>query len=211
MFLFLALLALVSVFHPLNRAPFFAHAEFWIYPLQTILCTVLLIYFRRFYPIDRPRRVLFTILAAVLVFLIWITPQQFLGFSARLDGFNPQLLADQPLLYRAELIFRLLRLVLVVPLVEEVFWRSFLLRFLIKEDFPRVPFGQFRWLSFSVVAVAFCFSHSRPDWPAALITGAVYNFVAWRTGSLTSCVLAHAVTNMLLGIWILHTEQWGFW
>ncbi|PYK56850.1 MAG: hypothetical protein DME47_01125 [Verrucomicrobia bacterium] len=65
--------------------------------------------------------------------------------------------------------------------------------------------------SLAVVTVAFTFSHSRPDWPAAVITGALYNAVAYRTQSLASCVLAHAVTNLLLGLWIMQTRQLGFW
>ena len=52
---------------------------------------------------------------------------------------------------------------------------------------------------------------SSADWPAAALTGALYNFVAYRTRSLSACVLAHALTNALLGLWILRTGQWGFW
>jgi hypothetical protein len=39
----------------------------------------------------------------------------------------------------------------------------------------------------------------------------LYNLVAFRTRSLGSCILAHAVTNALLGAFILATRQWGFW
>ena len=106
---------------------------------------------------------------------------------------------------------RFVRLVLVVPLVEEIFWRGFLLRYLIAERFETVPFGTFSWLSFTAVTAAFCFSHSRPDWPAAIATGALYNLVAYRTRSLASCVLAHVLTNLALGAWIMMTKQWGFW
>jgi len=49
------------------------------------------------------------------------------------------------------------------------------------------------------------------DWPAALITGLAYNFIAFRTRSLTSCVIAHVVTNAFLGAYIMATRQWGFW
>jgi len=106
---------------------------------------------------------------------------------------------------------RFLRLVVVVPLLEEIFWRGFLLRYLINEDFTQVPMGAFSWLSFGVVTAGFCFEHSLPDWPAAILTGALYNLVAYRTRSLSSCVLVHAVTNALLGAYVLHTRQWGFW
>jgi uncharacterized protein len=109
------------------------------------------------------------------------------------------------------IVFRFLRLVLVVPLLEEIFWRGFLLRFLVNENFDDVPFGKFSWLSFTIVALAFGFSHPRADWPAAMLTGMLYNWVAYRTKSLSTCVLTHAVTNLLLGLWIMKTGQWGFW
>ena len=135
----------------------------------------------------------------------------FLNFAPRTVGFDPTLLENNSATYWSTILFRFLRLVVVVPLVEEVFWRGFLLRFVVDEHFERVPFGKFNWLSFAVVTVAFTFSHSRPDWPAAFITGALYNVVAYRTQSLASCVLAHAVSNLLLGLWIMQTRQWGFW
>ena len=176
-----------------------------------MLCAAVLIYFRRDYELHWLRRPLFTIAIALFVFVLWIAPQQFLHFPARLVGFDPDTLAADPSLYWATLALRFLRLVIVVPLVEEIFWRSFLLRYLVSEKFDTVPFGTFSWLSFAVVAIAFALSHLRADWPAALITGALYNFVAYRTRSLTSCVLAHGVTNLALGLWIMATKQWGFW
>ena len=113
--------------------------------------------------------------------------------------------------YWSTVLLRFARLVVVVPLVEEIFWRGFLLRYFINEKFDTVPIGTFSWLSFAVVTSGFAFIHNRADWPAAVITGALYNLVAYRTRSLASCVLAHAVTNLLLGLWIMNTHQWGFW
>jgi CAAX prenyl protease-like protein len=146
-----------------------------------------------------------------LVFVLWIAPQQFLAFPPRRSGFDPEVFAGQPALYWGTVIFRFLRLVVVVPLVEEIFWRGFLLRYLINEKFTEVPIGAFSWLSFGVVTAAFGFTHSREDWIAALVTGALYNLVAYRTRSLAACVVAHALTNLLLGAWIMATRQWGFW
>ena len=100
---------------------------------------------------------------------------------------------------------------MVVPLIEEIFWRGFVLRFLIDENFERVPVGAFSWFSFAAVTAGFAFSHSPPDWVAALVAGAAYNAVAYRTKRLSSCVVAHALTNLLLGLWIVQTKQWGFW
>ena len=211
MFLFLLLLALGSGLKNLGPAFWLASPEYWIFPVQTILCGAVVFFFWREYEFHPLRDPLFTIGIATVVFIIWIAPQQFLGFAARTAGFDPELFATMPAAYWATIGFRFLRLVVVVPLVEEIFWRGFLLRYLIAEKFEDVPFGKFSWLSFSVVSLAFCFSHSASDWGAALITGMLYNCVAYRTKSLTSCIVAHALTNLLLGIWIMKTRQWGFW
>jgi CAAX prenyl protease-like protein len=211
MLVFVVLLSLSAMLKKVDHQFWLTAADYWIYPLQTIVCGGLLIWFRREYDFERLRNIAFTIFVAVLVFVLWVSPQQFLGFPARNAGFNPDLFAHHSLLYWPTVGFRFLRLVIVVPVIEEVFWRGFLLRFLIDEDFERVRFGTFSWVSFVVVSLAFGFSHSADDWIAACLTGAIYNGVAYRTKSLWSCVLAHAVTNLLLGIWIMTTKQWGFW
>lgn len=212
--LFLGLLALASGLKKIGGAfwPFWLAApEFWIYPAQTVLCGAMLFCFRREYDFHRLVRIPFTAAIAVLVFLLWIAPQAFLGFAPRTDGFNPETFAAAPAAYWATIILRFLRLVIVVPLVEEIFWRGFLLRYCIDERFSTVPFGKFSWLSFGIVTLAFGFSHSSADWAAAFITGAIYNGIAYRTKSLASCIFAHALTNLLLGAWIMQTGQWGFW
>jgi CAAX prenyl protease-like protein len=211
MLLFLALLALNSLLKKIGGQFWLNSAEYWVYPLQTVLCGALLFWFRREYEWRRFVRAGFAMAVAVVVLVLWISPQAFFGFPPRIDGFNPGVFSDQPLLYWSSVGMRFLRLVLVVPLVEEIFWRGFLLRYLIAEDFERVAFGTFSWLSFLVVTGLFMLSHSMADWPAAVLTGALFNLVAYRTKSLSSCVLTHALANLLLGLWIMKTHQWGFW
>ena len=211
MLLFTALLGLGSILKTPGRALWLASPEFWIFPLQTLLCGTLVIYFRREYQFPPLRRPVFTLGLGLLVFLIWIAPQQFFRFEPRLVGFNPDVFAGSSAQYWTTVALRFLRLVIVVPLVEEIFWRGFLLRFLIAERFDTVPFGTFSWPSFGVVTTAFGLSHLMADWPAAFLTGALYNFIAYRTKSLTSCALAHGATNLALGLWIMATKQWGFW
>jgi CAAX prenyl protease-like protein len=188
-----------------------ASPEYWLYPAQTLICGALLLWFWRQYDLGAPRRILFATGVALVVFALWIAPQQFFGFPPRLVGFDPEVFTGQPAMYWTTVIMRFVRLVVVVPLVEEIFWRGFLLRYLINERFTAVPVGAFSWISFAVVTLAFGFGHARPDWIAALMTGALYNLVAYRTRSLASCVVAHAVTNCLLGVWIMSSRQWGFW
>jgi CAAX prenyl protease-like protein len=211
MAIFFALLALAGALRKPSGGFWLAAPEYWIFPAQTLICGALLLWFWREYGLRAPRKGLFAVGIGLVVFALWIAPQQFLGFPPRLTGFDPEVFAAQPALYWGTVIFRFLRLVVVVPLVEEIFWRGFVLRYLIKEKFTEVPIGVFSWFSFGVVTVAFGFTHSPADRIAALVTGALYNLVAYRTRSLASCILAHAVTNLLLGAWIMATRQWGFW
>jgi CAAX prenyl protease-like protein len=211
MSIFISLLGLGGAVKKPGAGLWLSAPEQWIYPAQTFLCGAALLYFWREYEIQRARKVWVAVAIAVAVFLLWIAPQQFLGFTPRIEGFNPDIFAERPSVYWSVVALRFLRLVLVVPLVEEIFWRGFLLRYLISERFTTVAVGTFSWLSFGVVTLAFGFAHSRADWIAALLCGALYNFVAWRTRNLASCVIAHAATNLLLGVWIMQTRQWGFW
>jgi CAAX prenyl protease-like protein len=208
---FISLLTLAAALRNGGGGFWLASPEYWIYPAQTIICGGILIWFWRAYQFRAPAGIPFTLAIGLVVFGLWIAPQEFLGFAPRRAGFDPETFAGQPVLYWLSVLFRFLRLVVVVPLVEEIFWRGFLLRYLIDEKFSRVPVGSFSWLSFSIVTLGFGLAHSSADWIAALITGGLYNFVAYRTRSLASCVLAHAVTNFCLGLWIMTTRQWGFW
>ena len=211
MAIFLSLLTVGELVRKTEGGLWVTFPQSWIYPLQTIVCGSLVIWFWGEYEFRPPRRIVFVIGVAGLLFLLWIAPQQFLGFGRRTAGFDPGIFSGRPAFYWASLGARFLRLVIVVPLVEETFWRGFVLRYLINERFTAVAVGAFSWLSFVVVIFGFGFAHSRPDWIAALVTSALYNLVAYRTKSLSSCVVAHALTNLLLGGWIMATRQWGFW
>jgi CAAX prenyl protease-like protein len=211
MAVFLTLLGLASTLRKPGAGFWLAAPEYWIYPAQTLLCGVALAWFWREYDLAAPRKSWIAIAIGLVVFVIWIAPQQFFGFAPRLTGFDPELVGAHSAAYWITVVFRFLRLVVVVPLVEEIFWRGFFLRYLINERFTTVAVGSFSWISFAVVTLAFGFAHSREDWIAALICGVLYNVVAYRTRSLASCVVAHAVTNCLLGLWVMETRQWGFW
>jgi CAAX prenyl protease-like protein len=183
----------------------------WVFPLQTLVCGGLLLRWWRSYNFQPPRKLCIVAGIGVLVLLIWIAPQMWLGISPRSDGFDPTYFGHSGWAFDLTVALRFLRLVVVVPLVEEIFWRGYLLRVFIAEPFTSVPIGAFSWRSFAIVTIGFCLEHQFADWPAALAAGALYNVVAYRTGSLSACVLAHAVTNLLLGIFVMRTGQWGFW
>ena len=105
--------------------------------------------------------------------------------------------------------FRVAGAVLVVPVMEELFWRAFLIRWLANEDFKSVPLGTFTWFSFASTVFLFGVEHSQ--WLAGLICGALYNWLFYRTRSVFACVIAHAVSNAALAAWVLGTGDWKFW
>jgi CAAX prenyl protease-like protein len=186
-------------------------ARYTLFPSQTLICLGMLVYFRRDYRLRTPLKAWLACAVGVAVFGLWISPQAVFHQAPRLDGFDPEVFAGRPVLYWGGLALRFLRLVAVVPVLEEIFWRGFLLRYLVNEEFEAVPFGACTPMANAVVAIGFMFEHSLPDWPAGLATGLLYNMVACRTRSLSSCILAHALTNALLGAFIMSTRQWGFW
>jgi CAAX prenyl protease-like protein len=188
--------------------PFFAISRGLVYPATTILVGLSLFYFRETYREEIRFSVdWLAVLAGVFVFLIWVLPE---GFYPQIgqSRFNPYEYADGWGLH-AVVAFRMIGAVLVVPLMEELFWRSFALRFMISSEFKSVPLGEFSWFSFLIVSISFGFEHHQ--WLPGIVAGMVYAGVLYRSRNLFSPILSHAVTNLLLGIYVLSTAKWGFW
>jgi CAAX prenyl protease-like protein len=188
-----------------------SQTRYWVCPMQALIGAAFLAHYWRLYEMRTPVRAWFAVLIGTVALLVWISPQQWFGLVPRRDGFDPAFFGREGWPYILNVGLRFVRLVVVVPLVEEIFWRGFLLRYFIDDDFTDVPIGAFSWLSFGVVTAGFCLEHSMPDWPAAIVTGMLFNAVAYYTRSLSACVLTHAVTNLLLGVYVMRTGQWGFW
>jgi len=179
-----------------------------LYPLQTIIIAGILVFHWKIYK-EEIRFALdwLAVLAGAAVFFIWILAE---GLYPQLSAseFNPNEFATGYAVF-VLIAFRLLGATLVVPLAEEIFWRSFALRFLIRSDFKAVPLGRFSWFSFVLVSIAFGFEHHR--WLPGIVAGVVYAAVLYRTKNLFSPILAHAVTNLMLGVYVIATQQWTFW
>ena len=143
----------------------------------------------------------------VAVFVIWVGLEGVAPQLGQPQGFNPDELS--PGWAPALIAVRLFGAVLVVPVMEELFWRSFALRFLIDTDFKRLPLGAFSWFSFLLVSLAFGLEHHR--WIPGILAGLVYAALLYRTKNLFSPILAHGVTNLLLGLYVLGTGEWSFW
>lgn len=109
------------------------------------------------------------------------------------------------------LILRTFRAVIIVPIVEELFWRGWLPRWLDNmADFRKVPLGTFTRLSFWATAILFAVEHG-PMWDVGLVAGVIYNWWLKKTRSLGDLMLAHAVTNACLSAYVLIGGKWQYW
>lgn len=125
------------------------------------------------------------------------------------SAYNPFDAIGKTVLAWAFIGVRLIGLAVVVPLMEEVFWRGFLLRYLINDDFTSVPIGKLTPMSFLIVTALFTVVH--PELLAAAVWCAGINLLCYRTGNLWACIATHAVTNLLLGVYVLVTGAWHLW
>jgi len=188
--------------------PLLGMSAVYAYPLKTVLVAACLIHFKKDY--RREIRIEFkpeAVLSGALVFALWVLSENLYphnGVSVFSSWGHTGGAAAAVLIS-----FRLAGAVLVVPLMEELFWRSFALRFLISTDFRSVPLESFTWFSFIAVSLAFGFEHHR--WLPGILAGLIYALLLYRSKNLFSPILSHAVTNLLLGIYVLITRQWSFW
>ena len=158
-----------------------------------------------------------SITLGALVFGLWVAPdvlvpgyRNFPLFSNALLGHVHSSLPEGALHSPWVLGWRTARAVLIVPIVEELFWRGWLMRWLINNDFERVRLGAYTPSAFWITAVLFASEHGS-YWDVGLVTGAVYNLWMVRTKSLANCVLMHAVTNGLLCAYVIYAGQWQYW
>ena len=97
----------------------------------------------------------------------------------------------------------------VVPPIEEMFYRSFLYRYIASVNFLSVPLNQFFPLPFFVTALVFGLAHN--EWLAGILCGAAYQWLVLRKNRLGDAMTAHAITNFLLGVWVVWKGAWNFW
>jgi CAAX protease family protein len=122
-------------------------------------------------------------------------------------GFVP--LRDDGLLDPWLVATRLATFALAVPVMEELFWRSFVMRWIDRRDFLALDPRQASLLAFALSSALFALEHSQ--WLAGLVAGAAYAGLYRRSGNIWIPILSHATTNALLGLWILATGSWRFW
>ena len=199
----------------------------WKYGVRSATCLVLLIALRpwRWYSGPRWRNVPMAIATGVVVFLVWIAGET--NLAARLPALQDLYLLvgtlppwkpleivsgsayDPAVCGWAWTTTRILGSAFVIAVIEEFFWRGFLYRWLINQDFLDVDTGLMHTAFFWVVALAFALEHTR--WLAGLAAGLAYGWLFVRTRDIWAAATAHVVTNLLLGLYVVWSAKYHFW
>ncbi|HWZ32481.1 MAG TPA: CAAX prenyl protease-related protein [Bryobacteraceae bacterium] len=185
--------------------------------VRLIVLTAVLVFFARPALDLRVTSLFASIGIGIAVFAIWIAPDLLSPayrhswlFENAITGTARSSLSDASRTKVAVLVMRSLRAIAIVPIVEELFWRAWLMRWLIAPDFQKVPLGAYAAMSFWGVAVLFASEHGA-YWDVGLAAGIVYNWWMLRTKSVGDLILAHAVTNGCLCAYVIATGKWEYW
>ncbi len=135
-----------------------------------------------------------SILPGILVLIIWLVKESFYHST----GYKSSVLSESFMI--TSLYMNFIGPVIAIPLLEEVFFRSFLMRFLVNSDFLSVKLGTYTNFSFFLSALVFALVHDRGEWIVAFIAGIIYGAYLVKTKNLKGCILAHSITN--LGLFI---------
>ncbi|MDQ6632927.1 MAG: CAAX prenyl protease-related protein [Verrucomicrobiota bacterium] len=197
-------------------------SRYWFYLLKT-LAGIWLIWMMR--PFVAEMKWAFSweaVVVGVLIFIIWVGIdkwypsldqifQRFGWSHVKAEKlWNPHDQFGQNSLLAWLFIFvRIFGSALVVPPLEEVFYRSFLYRYITRPDFETVPLGQFLWKPFLLTAAIFGFVHA--EWLAGILCGLAFQWLVVKKQRLGDAMTAHAITNFLLGLWVVWKGDWKFW
>ncbi len=193
---------------------YFPSAVPWLYIAKTLIVGALIWFWRHQYKYDFSLKLTFaklllSIACGLLVLVLWIVPEGYFFQLEQNHIFNPYALGTSQILFILLTGIRLTGTSLVVPVMEELFWRSFLMRYLIEPDFRSVAMGSFTWLSFLGVSILFGLEHNRIV--AGVIAGLLYGLLLIWQKNLKMVIVAHGVTNLGLGIYVVLTGSWWFW
>ena len=206
--------------------------EYVLLIVEASFISGLLLFFRRHYEFTLSRHIVTGAVMGVIGIAFWILPThlydvwgfsenpegvlKWFGVQERREGFDAKVFSEGSLAYYGIICVRFWRAVVVVSLAEELFWRSFLMRYLLDRDGPRdrfwsLPFGQGSVVSYGVVTLLFVLAHAPVDYCGAFIYGSLAYYLTVKTRSLSAVVVMHAVANLLMGVYALSFHKYGLW
>jgi hypothetical protein len=105
------------------------------------------------------------------------------------------------------LAIRFFGLAVVVAVIEEFFLRGFLMRFVMDARWWEIPFGRVNTIAVLAGTLVPMLTH-----PAELFAAAAWfsmiTLLMVKTRNIWDCVVAHAITNLLLGVYVVASGEW---
>src|SRR5271170_6547779 len=186
-------------------------SAYWFYFAKTIVGAWLIWEMRPFVSEMRWAISWEAVAVGVLIFAIWVGLDNFYPkiFHDGATGNPFDVLGNNSALAWFFIAAHILGMTFIIPPLEEVFYRSFLCRFIANQNFLSVPLNKFLPLPFFATAIVFGFSHN--EWLAGILCGAAFQWLVIRKNRLGDAMTAHAITNFLLGVWIVWRGEWHFW
>ena len=158
-----------------------------------------------------PKLIPIGVAAGLILFAIWVGIEKVLPYPhlAQRTGYNPFEKIPDASLRSAFIAVRFFGLALLVPFMEELFWRSFGLRYASQTEFKSLEIGSFTRNGALLCCGVFALSH--PEWIPALIFAGAMTALVYKTKSIFVCFVAHAITNLALGIYVVTQGAWALW
>ncbi len=184
-----------------------------VYAVKTFVVALLLLWFRRNYTRIRWDYAWLGALIGVLGVVQWVGMEKLLPAYPKSAGtlFDPEKEIASDALRYWFIAVRWMGASLLVPVMEELFWRDYLWRTLhARGHFKEVAIGTWDWKSYVLVALVFG-AGVHVEWPTAIVWGLLVGGLLIYTRSLGACIIAHGVTNFLLGLYVLLSKDWRFW
>jgi CAAX prenyl protease-like protein len=186
-------------------------SQYWIYALKTVIAVWLLWVVRPYVEEMRWKLSWEAVAAGIAVFVVWVgLDGTYPMIADRAEGFNPTLAYGSG--SALALIFTAVRIIgssLVVPPLEEIFYRSFIYRYLIKSDFLSIPLDRLDWRAFLISGAIFGIGHY--EWLPGILCAFAYQGLVCRKNRLGDAITAHAITNFLLALWVITRNAYYFW
>jgi len=191
------------------QGQFGAAATYWFYFIKTMVGAWLILEIRPYVMELRWAMSWEAIVVGIAIFAIWVglDPWYPQWFHTGATGNPGDVFGTGQAWFF--IIVHLAGMTLVVPPIEEVFFRSFLYRYLATKDFLAIPLNRFLPVPFFSTAIIFGLSHN--EWLAGILCGATFQWLVLRKNRLGDAMTAHAITNFLLGLWIVWRHDWHFW
>ena len=186
------------------------------YIVKALVVAVLLILLRKHYTKIKWNHWYLGLLVGILGIFQWVGMQlwlqrHFAFFEPSPEVFDPSKVFPDKIKFWSFVAVRMFGAVCVVPFMEEFFWRDFLWRRVAApNDFKLAEVGERDPMSLCTVSVVFAVVHGN-CWLTAIGWGLMVGLLLWKTKSLGACIIAHATTNLLLALYVLHTRDWSFW